>query len=75
MKEKKNKLAPQLEEDFHSVGIDLTLLESLVKVMDCSINDEYNISQVDIANLTIVMKRLIEILKTKYDKIESCLNI
>lgn len=68
-------LEPQLEEEFHDVGIDLTLLESLAKVMDCSINDEFNISQVDIANLAIVMNRLIKSIKSKYDKIESFLNI
>lgn len=75
MKVKKNMLEPQIEEDFHSVGIDLTLIETLVKVMDCIIIDEYNITQVDIANLTIVIKRLLKIVKDKYDKIESCLNI
>ncbi len=75
MKEKKNTIEPRLEEELHVIGIDLTLLESLANVMECAINDEYNISQVDIANLTIVMKRLIKLVKAKYDKVESCLNI
>ena len=75
MKEKKNMLEPQIEEKLHDIGIDLTLIESIANVMECSINDEYNISQVDIANLIIVMKRHIKIVKDKYDKMESCLNI
>ena len=75
MKDKKNMLTPQLEEELHDIGIDLTILKSLANVMECSINDEYNISHVDVANLTIVMKRLIKLVKAKYDKVESFLNI
>ncbi len=75
MKEKKSILEPQIEEELHDIGIDLTLIESIANVMECSINDEYDINQVDIANLLIVMKRLIKIVIDKYDKIECCLNI
>ncbi len=65
----------QLEKRMYSVGIDLTLIESLINFLDISMNDEIDVSKVDIANLTVVIKRLVKIVKAKYDRIERILNI
>lgn len=75
MAQKKLFMNEQLEERMYSVGIDLTLIESLINFLDISMNDEIDVSKVDIANLTVVIKRLVKIVKAKYDRIERILNI
>ena len=65
----------KIENEIQSLGIDLTIIESLANIIEGTICEEYNINNVDIANLTIVLKRLIKIVKSKCDNIESYLNI
>ncbi len=75
MNKVKNIDIEQIETKMHSVGIDLTLIDSIIKYIDMSLNEEIDVSNIDVANLTIVLKRLVKILKSKYDKLERILNL
>ncbi len=64
-----------LKENICSAGIDLSLIETLVKFLDTALNDELNISHTDTANLTVILKNIVNNLKEKYEKLEHSLNV
>ncbi len=65
----------KIEGKMHSVGIDMTLVQSLVNFIDSGLNDCIDVSHTDIINMTVILKRLVTIMKSKYEKIERILNI
>ncbi len=65
----------RLETRILSVGIDLSIIESLVNIIDCSMRDELEVNKIDVANLTVITKRMVKIAKNKFDRIENILNI
>ena len=65
----------RLETRILSVGIDLSIIESLVNILDCSMRDELEVNKIDVANLTVITKRMVKIAKNKFDRIENILNI
>ncbi len=71
----KMQVSEKLEKKLHSIGIDITLIDSLVKFLDAAMSDDLDITDVDKANLTIVLKRIVKIIKSKYDSVEQLINI
>ncbi len=65
----------EIEGKICSVGIDLALIDSLIKFMDIALNDKLDITNADMANWVVILKRLVKIVKSKYEKIENVLNV
>ncbi len=65
----------QLEHKIISIGTDLTLVDSLISFLSMGIEDKFELTNYDLANLTIVIKKMMKIIKSKYDKIEQILEI
>ena len=65
----------QLEKKIISLGTDINIADSLINFLNIAIEDNSNFSNYDIANLTIVIRNMIRIIKTKYDKLEQILDI
>ena len=59
-----------IENNINSVGIELSKITSLVKFIDIALNDELDVTQVDLANLTVLLKEKVIEINKKYDKIE-----
>ncbi len=75
MKENKINNIEQLESKIQSVGIDLTIIESLINVLNKCISEDSDINRTDLENLVIVLKRMICNIINKYDKIEAILDL
>ena len=75
MKENKINNIEQLESKIQSVGIDLTIIESLINVLNKCISEDSDIKRTDLENLVIVLKRMICNIINKYDKIENIFEI
>ena len=65
----------QIEKKIISLGTDINIVDSLINFLNIAIEDNSNFSNYDIANLTIVIRNMIRIIKTKYDKLEQILDI
>ena len=66
----------RLENKVRDLGIDITLMGSLVNFLVEGINDNSGqMKNIDIANLSEVIKRMVKIIKLKQDNIEKILNI
>ena len=65
----------QLEKRIISIGTDITIIDSLINFLNLAIEDRADFSNYDVANLTIVIRNMIRIVKTKYDKLEQLLEI
>lgn len=59
-----------IENNINSVGIELSKITSLVKMIDIALNDELDVTQMDLANLTVLLKEKVFEINKKYDKIE-----
>ena len=59
-----------IENNIYSVGIELSKITSLVKFIDIALNDELDVTQMDLANLTLLLKEKVFEINKKYDKIE-----
>ena len=64
-----------IENNVYSVGIQLSIITSLVKLLDIAMNDELDINEIDLANLTAILKEKIFEINEKYNKIECLLGI
>lgn len=65
----------QVEDKLKSIGIDLTIIESLINFLDAVINEEIDVRSDDLSNLVIVIKRMLRKIILKYDKIEHILDL
>lgn len=74
MKKSKTINKKHIESKIQSIGIDLSLIESLAVFIDDGIANQ-NIKNSDIANLVVILNRLIKILKLKYDLLERVFDI
>ena len=63
----------QLEKRIISIGTDITIIDSLINFLNLAIEDRADFSNYDVANLTIVIRNMVRIVKTKYDKLEQLL--
>ncbi len=75
MKENKINNIEQLESKIQSVGIDLTIIESLINVLNKCISEDSDVNRIDTENLVIILKRMICSIINKYDKIEAILDL
>lgn len=76
MEENNINYSEKLENKVRSLGIDITLVGSLVNFLVEGINDNSGqMKNIDIANLSEVIKRMVRIIKIKQDNIEKILNI
>ena len=64
-----------IENNIYSVGIELSIVVSLVKFLDIAMNDELDINEMDRANLTVLLKEKICEINEKYNTIESLLGV
>ena len=65
----KNNLV-DVEETIYSIGVDIATASSIVKYIDLSLNDNIDVSKMDIANLTLVLKKQISHIKDKFEQLE-----
>ncbi|MCD7878577.1 MAG: hypothetical protein LUG16_01430 [Candidatus Gastranaerophilales bacterium] len=71
----KNEISELVEEKMHSVGTDISLIESLMNFLCCGLNDDIEVENADVANIASVTYSLIKDLKLRFDEIENALNI
>ena len=64
-----------IENNIYSVGIELSIVVSLVKFLDIAMNDELDINEIDRANLTVLLKEKICEINEKYNTIECLLGV
>ena len=65
----KNNLV-DVEETIYSIGVDIAMASSIVNYIDLSLNDNIDVSKMDIANLTLVLKKQISHIKDKFEQLE-----
>ena len=65
----KNNLV-NVEETIYSIGVDIATASSIVKYIDLSLNDSIDVSKMDVANLTILLKKQINSIKEKFEQLE-----
>ena len=59
-----------VEETIYSIGVDIAMASSIVNYIDLSLNDNIDVSKMDIANLTLVLKKQISHIKDKFEQLE-----
>lgn len=64
-----------IEEKISSVGMDLSIITSLIKFLDLALNDDLGVSDMDLANLSSLLKQRIFDVNSKYDEIECLLGV
>ncbi len=64
----------KLENDVHAIGNELTLAQTLVNFLECSLNGDFDLDNADNSNLVILQKRLLKNIINKYDRLENTLN-
>ena len=65
----KNNLV-NVEETIYSIGVDIATASSIVKYIDLSLNDSIDVSKMDVANLTILLRKQINSIKEKFEQLE-----
>lgn len=61
-----NRIASKVQ----TVGINLSLVSSLINFLENGLLDEFNVSKIDTSNIVIVLKRLMSIIIEDYGDIE-----
>lgn len=64
-----------IEENIVSIGVDLSIASSLAKFLNLALNDELDVNDMDLANLSNLLKKQIFEISNKYDKMECILGI
>ncbi len=65
----------EISDKVQSIGINLTLISTLINFLECGISDNYDLTNMDIENLVSVMKKMIKVTIKDYDELECCFNI
>ncbi len=60
----------EMYEKITTVGINLSVISSIVKFLDVSMNDSTNFSNADIHNLVITLKKMLNLVISDYYEIE-----
>ena len=60
----------EMFEKIATVGINLSVISSIVKILDVSMNDSTNFSNADIHNLVITLKKMLNLVISDYYEIE-----
>ena len=68
-------LKEQLKNKVISIGTDITIVDSLVNFLEMGIEDKFDLNNYDLANLALVIQKMMKIIKSKQDKIEQILEI
>ncbi len=64
-----------IEENIVSIGVDLSIASSLAKFLNLALNDDLDVNDMDLANLSNLLKQQIVEITEKYDKMECVLGI
>lgn len=64
-----------IEENIVSIGVDLSIASSLAKFLNLALNDDLDVNDMDLANLSNLLKQQIASITEKYDKMECTLGI
>ena len=56
------------------VGVNLSIISSIIKFLDVSINDNTNFSKADVHNLVITLKKMHNIVINDYSEIEKIID-
>ena len=75
MKKNKNGDNVLLAENVQSLGIDLDIVNSLLNFLYAEISENYEINKIDIENLVIVLKRMLNNISKTSEKIETLMKI
>lgn len=68
---KNNKLKnSEMFEKITTVGINLSVISSIVKFLDVSMNDSTNFSNADIHNLVVTLQKMLNLVMSDYYEIE-----
>lgn len=70
MTKNKNFATSDIFEKITAVGINLSVIVSIVKFLDVSMNDSTNFSNADIHNLVITLKKMLNLVISDYYEIE-----
>ena len=57
-------------EKITTVGINLSVISSIVKFLDVSMNDSTNFSNADIHNLVVTLQKMLNLVMSDYYEIE-----
>ncbi len=68
-------LKEQLKNKVISIGTDITIVDSLINFLEMGIEDKFDLNNYDLANLALVIQKMMKIIKSKQDKIEQILEI
>lgn len=64
-----------IEENIVSIGVDLSIASSLAKFLNLALNDDLDVNDMDLANLSNLLKQQIAAITEKYDKMECTLGL
>lgn len=60
----------KMSSKIQTVGINLSIVSSLINFLENGLQDDFNISKIDTSNIVIVLRRLISIIIEDYGNIE-----
>lgn len=72
---KKLKDTKIIEDKLLSIGLDISLIESIVSFVELGITNELEVEKSDLENLVIVLKKMIKNISDEYDKLENFFNL
>lgn len=75
MKNTKKTLISNLDEKITSIGINLSILASIIKFLDVSITDNSNYTKADLLNLIAVLSKILNSVIVDYSDIEQLLDL
>ena len=75
MKKNNKILISDMYDKIADVGVDLSIIASIIKFLDVSFCDSTNFSKSDIHNLIIVLKLMLNSLRKDYSEIEKLFDI
>ncbi len=65
----------EIENQIVSISTDISIIDSLICFLNLGIEDKFDLTNHDLANLTIVIRNMIKSAKTNFDEIEQILDI
>ncbi len=75
MKKNNKILITDLYNKIADIGVDLSIIASIIKFLDVSYSDSNNFSKSDIHNLIITLKKMINSIRIDYSEIEKSFDL
>ena len=75
MKKNNKILITDLYDKIADIGVDLSIIASIIKFLDVSYSDSNNFSKSDIHNLIITLKKMINSIRSDYSEIEKSFDL